>query len=310
MPTITVIIPAKNSASTISKSIDSVISQSKFVEEIVIIENGSTDDTYEIVNKIKNRESRIVLKSCDPGVSRARNYGIKIAKGDYIAFLDADDTFRNHAMELLSSFVTDREVDFVKGNLVHLFGEYSRIWRPKISAFNRVSCLEREPHYTDFVGTVCGLYRREFLQNLEEPFPNDVRTAEDRAFVWKTLLQGAKFIHVGNVIYNYDRTSKTSVLKSIDGPHFDLFKAYSHVLKQYELPDRRAIHKKFWHQYVAMMDFTYQDRNRLSRNGRKLWLQRSRDALKPIENTHILKSLLNSASGKRKRFLEKLIVQR
>ncbi|NEQ54987.1 MAG: glycosyltransferase, partial [Leptolyngbya sp. SIO3F4] len=92
MPIISVIIPAYNSAKTIQVSIDSVLSQTFSDFELIVIDDGSTDKTLELVKSIK--DPRLKLFSFEnAGAATARNRGIANAKSDFIAFLDADDVW-------------------------------------------------------------------------------------------------------------------------------------------------------------------------------------------------------------------------
>lgn len=98
-PTISVVIPAYNAQATITKTIESVRQQTYSDLEIIVINDGSSDRTAEIVNNIK--EQRIKLFNYpNGGVATARNRGIAKARGEYIAFLDADDFWTEDKLEL------------------------------------------------------------------------------------------------------------------------------------------------------------------------------------------------------------------
>ena len=95
-PLVSIIIPAYNSEKYVEKAIESAVDQSYKNTEIIIIEDGSTDNTSSIVEKWKNHSRVSVLehpRGMNMGVSRTRKLGIDHAKGEYIAFLDADDIF-------------------------------------------------------------------------------------------------------------------------------------------------------------------------------------------------------------------------
>ena len=86
-----VVIPTFNRAHLISRALDSVVAQTRRVSEIIVVDDGSTDGTEEI---IRNNHPRVKLvRQANQGVSRARNNGINTAGGDWIAFLDSDDTW-------------------------------------------------------------------------------------------------------------------------------------------------------------------------------------------------------------------------
>lgn len=307
MISISIVIPAHNAARTLASSVSSILSQTRPVQEIVIVENGSTDDTLEVATSLANSHENISVLKSDPGVSVARNTGIRACQSDYIGWLDADDTYTPDAMETLGYFADKLAPDFVKGNLLYDFGTTTRIWRPHLRSFNSVSNLRMAPNYPDYVGTVCGIYRRDMLSAIQDPFPVGVRTAEDRAFVWRTLLRGSTFVHVDRVVYNYDKTSETSVLKKVDGPHFDLFAAYRSIVDETDLTEYTPVNYKFWHSYLSMMHFTYARPERLSNPGRSRWIEESRKAIAPIRVSVMLRDIIKSAKPERKKFLKKVV---
>lgn len=306
MKSISVIIPAHNASRTLEATVRSALAQTRRIDEIIIVENGSSDDTLGVATALANAYPSVIQITSEPGVSLARNAGIAAAAGDYIGFLDADDTYRFDAIATLAHFLDKYNVDFVKGNLLHNFADHTRIWRPSLRTYNTPSSLELDPDYSDFVGIYCGLYRRELLRKFTTPFPEGVHTAEDRVFVWKTLLDGARFIHVDKVVYNYDRTSETSVLKKVDGPHFDLFKAYGLIASHESLGGNPAVEYKFWLQYVSMMEFSYRAPGRLSEAGKKTWLNLSRDAVRPIVKSGMFGRIRAKSNKNRRAFMNKL----
>lgn len=116
---ISVIIPAYNSADTIIRALDSVKNQNyKGVIEIIVVNDGSKDNTEDIVTAYRSDNPGIsltLLNQKNGGVSTARNAGLKVAKGDYIAFLDADDAWKyNKITEQVNIFNNLQEkIDFL-----------------------------------------------------------------------------------------------------------------------------------------------------------------------------------------------------
>lgn len=91
-PYLSIIVPIYNVESYLEKCICSVIAQSYENLEIILVDDGATDSSGVICDKYAEIDSRIrVLHTCNGGVSEARNNGLKIAKGEYIAFVDSDD---------------------------------------------------------------------------------------------------------------------------------------------------------------------------------------------------------------------------
>lgn len=99
-PMVTVIIPCYNAEKTIGKTVHSVLNQTYRNYEIVIVNDGSLDKSMEVINDLIDKDRRISLISIiNQGVSKARNTGINHAKGEYIAFLDADDLWYPDKLE-------------------------------------------------------------------------------------------------------------------------------------------------------------------------------------------------------------------
>ncbi|MGC1456589.1 MAG: glycosyltransferase family A protein [Nitrospirota bacterium] len=101
---VSVIIPLFNKARFIRRSLDSVLMQTIKDYEVIVVDDGSTDDGPEIVAGYGDRRIRLIRQE-NRGVSAARNAGIKAASGHYIAFLDADDTWKTNYLEIVASLI-------------------------------------------------------------------------------------------------------------------------------------------------------------------------------------------------------------
>lgn len=104
-PSISVVMPLYNKAPYVAEAIHSVLNQSFPAIEIIVIDDGSTDDGPEIVKAIDDQRIRLVTQA-NAGVSVARNRGIDIADGDYIAFLDADDRYQAGFLAAIAGLIT------------------------------------------------------------------------------------------------------------------------------------------------------------------------------------------------------------
>ena len=102
-PLVSIIIPTYNRAKLLPVAIQSVLDQTYKNVEIVVIDDGSTDDTSQVLASFKDKI--VYLKSGHKGTAHARNIGMKAAKGDYLAFLDSDDFYISYKIELQVSFM-------------------------------------------------------------------------------------------------------------------------------------------------------------------------------------------------------------
>lgn len=136
-PIISVIVPAYNAEITIKRCLNSIISQTYQPLEIIVVNDGSTDDTKRIVEAISKEDDRVKLINIDNGgVSHARNVGIDSAKGDYITFVDSDDYIEREMYYHLMNLITRYDVkiahcsyanDDENGNVISVVGNNNRV---------------------------------------------------------------------------------------------------------------------------------------------------------------------------------------
>ncbi len=117
-PLISVIIPTYNRGWIIKEAIDSVLAQEYINYELIVVDDGSTDDTHDILNSYQN--NFLVLRQNNKGVSSARNRGLAAASGHFIAFLDSDDIWLPQKLS--------QQVDFFQSNPDALICQTEEIW--------------------------------------------------------------------------------------------------------------------------------------------------------------------------------------
>lgn len=121
MTKLSIITPAFNAEKTLSNCIESVLNQDFNDYELIIVDDGSWDSTADICRAYCQKDTRILYANKENGgVSSARNRGLDIAQGEYIVFLDADDTLLTGALELL---MNDGEEDLVIGGVRHVVSD-------------------------------------------------------------------------------------------------------------------------------------------------------------------------------------------
>lgn len=136
-----VIIPTYNSSAKLLRTIDSVLKQSFDQFELIIVDDGSTDDTGTVVNAINDTRVKYCFKD-NGGPASARNIGIKSARFKYLCFLDADDTFTENKLLYMKKVITDRPgVDLIftdatyideKNGVTYRFSERQMIYNGQI----------------------------------------------------------------------------------------------------------------------------------------------------------------------------------
>lgn len=199
-----IIIPIHNAEKTINKCLDSLLSQTYSDFEAILIENGSSDRSFEICKKYSLKDKRFrtfSIGECN-GPSRPRNVGLKEAKGDYIAFLDADDWFGFRVLEMLIESFTSSNADIV----FYGFSMNADDKAKKHSVFPKVTasitkniCIQL--YEQDCFGyTSCKAFRRCVLSDTF--FDEKLSLFEDELFVL-SVLKHTENIYVVPEKFNY-----------------------------------------------------------------------------------------------------------
>lgn len=211
MPKISVIIPVYNGAKTIKKTIKSVLAQTFQDFEIVIIDDGSTDQTLQVIQEIN--DSRIEVYSySNAGVSHARNEGIKQARGEYISFIDADDLWTPDKLEFQYEILQNNPSAKIAYSWTDWIDEDDRFLRPA-ARLSFEGDIYANLLIIDFMG--CGsnpLIFRECLLAVGG-FDSTLRGGEDWD-LWIRLAARYEFVCVRSPQILYRQTT-TSVSKDI-----------------------------------------------------------------------------------------------
>lgn len=128
MPKISIIVPVYNTEKYLKKCLDSLINQTFKDIEIVIINDGSTDNSEKIIKEYEQKYSDKIksYKKENGGLSSARNYGISKANGEYIAFVDSDDYVDLEVFDKLKEEI-NKKIDLIKIKLITVNNKYEQI---------------------------------------------------------------------------------------------------------------------------------------------------------------------------------------
>ncbi|WP_370214844.1 glycosyltransferase family 2 protein [Mesoflavibacter profundi] len=174
-PLVSIITPMYNSEKFILKTIESVINQTYSNWELLLIDDGSTDNTIQIVEVFKQKYSNIKLiqNLTNLGAAQSRNKGILEAKGDYIAFLDADDLWKPNKLDLQIQFMQTHNCDVS-------FSSYEQIDENGKPLNKLVQALPKLTYNkylkTNYIGNLTGMYNAKTLGKITSP---DLRKRQD-----------------------------------------------------------------------------------------------------------------------------------
>lgn len=211
---ISVIIPAYNASKFISKAIDSVLNQTYRPIEIIVVDDGSKDNTKEIVKKYSNNVKYYFKEN--GGVSSARNYGMKKAQGCFFAFLDADDQWLPEKLE-------EQKKIFDKNSEIGLVGcgeifknESGLVVRTKIKKNNLVEELLKKSLYRNEITAGSTLMINKNIIDSIGYFDENLKSAEDWDFGFRIIQRFKPYFVEKALVIKNDRTSSVSSSENAD----------------------------------------------------------------------------------------------
>lgn len=156
---LSIIIPIYNVSNYLKRCLDSVYSQIEDNWEVILVDDGSTDDSGEICEESKSKYPQtIVIHKENGGLSDARNVGIEIASGEYIYFLDSDDWLDPNAISTLLNFAIISNCEIVQGGFYYTYDDYLLYDNRKISIDQTHFILNRKDAMTELI-------KNEYIKN-------------------------------------------------------------------------------------------------------------------------------------------------
>lgn len=218
---VSVIIPIYNPGDAIINSLNSVISQDLKEMEIICINDGSTDNSKDILEEYAKRDSRLkIIEQENLGAGSARNKGIETAKGEYILFLDSDDWIEENTCELLYYFAKKYNTDLILfDSLIHNDESIKELkfldenFEEKIFDYTQI----KDKIFDSYLGVIWNkFYKTQFLKENNINFPTH-KIFNDVEFHVKTMTLAGKIIYSNNIFYHYNNTSHFSLQKEYVG---------------------------------------------------------------------------------------------
>lgn len=244
-PEVSVVIPVYNVENYLRLCLDSLINQSLREIEIICVDDGSTDSSPEILREYAARDARIqIISQKNGGPGNARNHGLSIARGNYTAFLDADDWFeRDMIMAMLNTarktksditICRAERFDDLTGQALDSAWMLKERYLPGL-VFSPGEIAEHLFQFT--YGMVWDkLYSTLFLKNKGLVFPA-LCCAEDTAFVYKSLLVAERIAVLPEVKVHYRVNRRSSVSNSFVRQPGAPFKAFGYVKEYLDVLD-------------------------------------------------------------------------
>lgn len=212
-PLISVIVPIFNAQQYMEKCIDSILKQTYEKLEIILVDDGSTDSSLSICQEYAQKDDRIiVISKSNGGVSSARNVGINIAKGKYIAFVDSDDWIEHSSFEFLLNTSKEFNADVVIHPMI--FESPNRQFTSNVSeeiiTFDKVEAICEVLLERKFGGHFPNkFFKRElFPQNI---FDEEVHVYEDLLAIVNIFMRCNKVIYINKYFYHYRMNNESAM---------------------------------------------------------------------------------------------------
>lgn len=274
-PLVSIIVPCFNVEKYVEECIDSVILQDYENWECILINDGSRDNTFDIIKNIELKESRIrVFTQENLGLSATRNKGIENANGEFLFFLDSDDILSHDAIStLVSSFQNN---DIICG-IITSFTLSKRndtrglqLFHPKEGAINFENSdfeVLRRTMETGLTPVAQNrLYRKDFIEKHQLRFKSGI-LHEDELWFFETMLfaKNVKFINKETYFYRID--NQDSITKNVGDRNLESYiQIMEEIVKKYSQHKQFGVISTWYAVYVKkiFIDFAIRDRSKLS----------------------------------------------
>ena len=219
-PLVSVIMPVYNAEEFLDKSVSSVINQTYKNLEILLIDDCSTDNSYNILKEYANKDNRIKVfhNEQNKHVSATRNVGIKNATGKYLYFIDSDDFIDNDYIEHLVKTAEKENADIVVNTNIY----QCKNGKKKLNILTKIFNKKQKNAKYDTIAikvfpSVCsGLYKKNIQEKYNIFFPNDVKFIEDTYFNILFFSSSNNIIFIQPESYYYRNINKNSITKTLN----------------------------------------------------------------------------------------------
>ncbi|MFR9673905.1 CDP-glycerol glycerophosphotransferase family protein [Streptomyces sp. TR06-5] len=233
MPRLTIVVPVFKVQGYIRECLDSILRQSFTDLEVIAVDDCSPDGSGRILDEYAERDSRVTVLHLaeNVGLGRARNAGVEKATGDYILFLDSDDTYIEGALEAIA-----RQLDACEDPDVLVFDHVRSYWwnvvRPSMfgeqltAAGTRTASVTEDPELLNLFAVAWNkAFRRDFyLENGLTFLPG---LYEDAPFAYEAMITAERIGCLGRACVDYRQRYQGAITRSPGKKHFDIFPQYA-----------------------------------------------------------------------------------
>lgn len=217
-PAISIIVPVYNLEFYVERCLDSLAAQTLEDIEILVVDDGSTDDSVKLVDEYGRSDPRFkIFHKANGGHGAACNYGIERATGEYVMIVDGDDFLDEDTCEFMYGRAVKHSADLLMGNMKYfLMGGRTDTFRPiDIEGERLLSEADRAKLFSNWATPCARIYRRTMFEDKAVRFLPRIIFA-DVNFAPKSIYAAERIYYVNRELYNYDVTRPTQSMKQTD----------------------------------------------------------------------------------------------
>lgn len=314
---ISIIIPTYNRAKKVKRCVNSIINQITLEDEIIIVDDCSTDNTIEVLKKINNKYSNIIIEKNDKnrGVSYSRNKGLEIATKDLILFLDSDDMCTNNMIQIYSTINSETEADIICSGLIYKNENSEEDERKVIYKFNGL-CTEKERILENLLEyetkgllySPCNkLYVKEIIDKNNIKFNVNTSNMEDYEFNCQYIKYCNSVYFLNEGLYYYMNSNETSLSSKYVKNLYERYNVIKNMRNEMyaKIMDKKQVREKISilnRRYLFnCINNLYRDNKEINKKNRICYLK------KIIDNEEIKEYNKNDDNDKYTKIMKKII---
>lgn len=233
-PLISIIVPVYNVEKYIRRCVDSLINQTYKNLEIILIDDGSPDNSGAICDEYAKLDNRVkVIHKENGGVSSARNVGLDSASGEYIGFMDSDDYITPDMYEVLYNNMVDNDADISMGiyALENNKGEFISHYRYDVNeVFDKAQTIAEMLKQVKYTCSLCDkLFSAKLVGDIR--FDKDISHNEDLLFLYQLMKKSNKAVYISKPMYYYCNNEESASRVSFSDKNTTMLKAQTMVIE-------------------------------------------------------------------------------
>ncbi len=285
---ISVIIPVYNVEKYIRRCVKSVLNQTYKEIEIILVDDGSTDNSGKICDELEKEDLRIkTIHIKNSGAAKARNVGLDKAKGEYISFIDSDDWILPTFLERLLHECVENNADISKCEVIDVKSEQDIIpnVEKKSDVYKPIDVLNKIYTERKFfnIAIMNKLYNKKIFDNLR--FVEGIIN-EDEEILCKIILKANKIVVTNEILYCYFLSEKSVTRSSFRKQNLDIMKCFDSRIQQLQDKEYKEVLQQTYADYMKILGQLYYKVYTSEWEDRNKYLTEIKDKIKEIRKNN------------------------